>query len=68
MVGEHPDVLNPLTQPRHMQFDYVDPVEQILAELPPVNQLPQVLVGGAQNPYINRNFLVRSPTGRTDFS
>ena len=51
--GQIGDVSRPLPQGRDVNGEDAQPVEQVLAEAPFGHGLPQVLMGGGQQPYIH---------------
>src|SRR5690554_5542667 len=57
VVGQQGDVVAPVPQWRHRQFDHVDTVEQVLAEAAFLYQLRQVFMGGAQDADVYGDFL-----------
>src|SRR5690554_2072582 len=57
VVGQQGDVVAPVPQWRHRQFDHVDTVEQVLAEAAFLYQLRQVFVGGAEDADVYGDFL-----------
>src|SRR5690554_5255271 len=57
VVGQQGDVVAPVPQWWHRQFDHVDAVEQILAEAAFLYQFRQVFVGGAEDADVYGDFL-----------
>ncbi|KJU76517.1 hypothetical protein N619_28195 [Ectopseudomonas oleovorans] len=57
-VGQLGDIFAPFTQRRHAQFDNVEPVVEILAETASRDFGCQILVGGAEDAYIDHHFLL----------
>src|SRR6266487_5194606 len=51
-----------LMQWRHEQFEYVDPVKQILTEGPIFNFFFELAVGGTDNPHLNFFICLRADT------
>src|SRR5690554_2123797 len=57
MVGQQGDVVAPVPKWWYRQFDYVDAVEQVLAEAAFLHQFRQVFVGGAEDADVYGDFL-----------
>src|SRR5690554_703725 len=57
VVGQQGDVVASVPQRWYRQFDYVNAVEQILAEAAFLHQLRQVFVGGAEDADVYGDFL-----------
>ncbi|GFF09159.1 hypothetical protein SM139_4196, partial [Stenotrophomonas maltophilia] len=58
--GQFGQVLAAFAQWRHLQFDHVDAVVQVVAEAPVLDQLGQVLVGGREDADIHRLLVGRA--------
>ena len=52
MAHQIADILEPFAQGRQPDRHHVEPVEQILAEQALMDQLPEILVGGGDDPHI----------------
>ena len=67
MIGQHQDILSPLTQRWYGYLYGIDPIEQVLPETPLAHQLTQIGVGGADQTNIDRDRFHRSQTGDMTF-
>src|SRR5882724_1258818 len=54
MFCQSGDVLAPLAQGRQDDWDDVEAIEQVIAELTLLHELPQVAVGCGQHPHVRR--------------
>src|SRR6476660_2522039 len=53
MLCQKTGIADPIAQRRHLNTDFVDPVEKIFPETAIGNQLRQILVRGADHPYVD---------------
>ncbi len=54
VLDEQHDVLASLAKGRNMDFELVEPVEEVVAELAFLGELSEVAIGGSQEPDIGR--------------
>ena len=60
IVTEHRDILAPVTKRRNLDLHNIQPVEQILPELPRLDRLLEISVRRRNDPNINRRVLQRA--------